>query len=325
MSDLARFEQVLVTGGNGYIGSALVKGLKDSGYQVVSAARNCETDDDHVRSPDLSAVSDWSDILSGYDVLIHTAGRAHVIRETADDPLSIFRSVNVAGTLNLANQAIDAGIKRFVFLSSIGVNEGGAPDAPRNELMPPNPKADYAISKYEAEKALVELFSCCDSELVIVRPALVYSAGAPGNFKRLCNLAYKNIPLPIKKIKNHRSLLSLDGLVDFLILCVSKQEAADEVFLLADDQAISTYEIIESLGIGMGKKTWNFSFPPLLIEFFCKLIGISSTYDKVFGDLVVDSSKAREVLGWTQEASTKDKLKIAGEEFVKLQESNRIS
>lgn len=313
---------VLVTGGTGFIGARLVERLLADGRHSVRIA---------VRSPhqqqqpevrvfpvgDISADTDWRACLVAGGVVIHTAARAHVLHDTAGSPLQEFRRVNVEGTLRLASQAINAGVRRFVFLSSIGVNGSGTPLAPFDENSPPAPHADYARSKLEAEQGLQALVRHTGMELVIVRPPLVYAGHAPGNFQRLLRLVYSGLPLPLGRIENRRSLIALDNLVDFLVCCIEHPGAADQLFLVADDEDISTPEMVRHIAAGMGLPDRLWPVPNALLELGARLLGYSSMYSQLCGSLCIDSNKATRLLGWRPGIAPGQALQRAGLDYLR--------
>lgn len=224
--------RVLVTGATGFVGRGLIRACADSdGIDIVAALRNSQSYSephvDVVVMGDISEGVDWTRALEGVDVVVHLAGRAHVIGEAAADALAKFRAVNLEGTTALARQARDAGVKRFILISSIGVNGARTIDKPFEEESIPTPHADYAVSKLEAEQALRQTAQGSTMEWVIVRPPLVYGAQAPGNFGRLLKLVSYGLPLPFASVKNSRSMISLENLAHFLRQCITHPGAAN--------------------------------------------------------------------------------------------------
>ncbi|MDQ6995183.1 MAG: GDP-mannose 4,6-dehydratase, partial [Mariprofundaceae bacterium] len=230
-------------------------------------------------------------------VVIHAAARVHVMKDDSCDPLAEFRKVNVDGTLNLARQAAKAGVQRFIFLSSIGVN-GNYTSKPFTENDPVTPHDPYSIAKYEAELALIALGKAEGMEIVIIRPPLVYACHAPGNFKKLIETVDKGLPLPLGAVHNQRSLVALDNLVDFICLCTKHPKAANEVFLISDGEDVSTTELLQKVAKAMGKKARLMPVPVPFMRFVAKLLGKSDVADRLFGSLQIDSSKAHNLLGW---------------------------
>ncbi|WP_444994313.1 NAD-dependent epimerase/dehydratase family protein [Aliikangiella sp. IMCC44359] len=304
--------RVFITGVSGFIGRALVNHMLELGVTVRGSVRKSVQKPYELQLPDLSTGADWSDALRGVDVLIHTAGRAHILNDHVEKPLDEFRKVNVIGTLNLAKQAISVGVKRFVFVSSIGVHGSDSGETSFSESDTPNPKLDYAISKLEAEYSLKQLFDNSKSELVIVRPALVFSADAPGNFRTLLGIANKKILLPFKSIKNRRSIISIENLTEFLTTCCYEVNAGGEDFVIADEEVLSTYEIIDCLARGMHEKSLCFSMPKSIVKLIFSLMGKGATFSKVFGNLEINASKAKKLLNWSPRYSSQELLIKAG-------------
>ena len=296
-------QRVLLTGATGFVGSAVQQRIvTDEQYGLTIAVRRSVPAENTVRVvqvPELTAQTDWRDALQGVDVVIHCAARAHVLVEDVADPLVEFRKTNVDGTLALAQQALAAGVQRFVFISSIGVNGASTQGQAFTEKSVPAPHAPYAVSKHEAEIALQEL--CADSamELVIIRPPLVYAGHAPGNFARLLKLVNFGLPLPFSLVKNQRSMVALENLVDFILCCAVHPAAANQTFLIADKQPVSTPQMLRYLSAGMGKHLLLLPVPVSLMRVAAKLVGRKVLFDQLCGSLEVDASKARQLLGWT--------------------------
>ena len=310
---------VLVTGAAGFLGRSLLQKLAENNcYLPIAAVR-----DQSLKSPlavksvlgcDLLSDSNWQEALSGVAVVLHTAARAHILDETAVDPLAEFRKVNTIGTMNLARRAADSGVRRFIFISSIGVN-GNQSVRPFVESDIPNPVDPYAISKLEAESGLRQLAEQTDMEIVIIRPPLVYGPDAPGNFNRLINIISKGIPLPFGAIHNQRSLIALDNLVDLIVTCIDHPAAANQTFLVSDGHDLSTVELVRLLGDALGAPAHLFPVPSSWIELGTKLLGKPSIYRRLCGSLQVDISKVRNLLGWRPPISVEEGLKIAIKEF----------
>jgi len=297
-------KSVLVTGANGFVGSAIVRGLVSGGYEVFAAARRglsaLPAGVHPVRISDLSAVQEWGGVpLSRIDVVVHTAGRAHVLRETAADPLAEFRKVNVDGTLQLARVAAASGVRRFVFLSTVGVHGVQTPPGrPFTEQSPPSPQTPYAISKLEAERALLALAEQSEMEVVIIRPPLVYGPAAPGNFGRLARAVARGIPLPLGMVRNKRSFVALANLVDFILLTLNHPAAANQVFLISDDADLSTAELIAILARKLGKRSPLMPVPQPVLVTALRVVGKGDLAVRLCAYLQVDISKAKAILGW---------------------------
>lgn len=311
--------RILLTGANGFVGRAMRHFLCAAGHDCISVTREVEALPDGGSTQaigDISSHADWRPLLSGVDVVIHLAGRAHVLGESRGDVQGLFDSVNVDGTVNLVQQAVSAGVKRFVYVSSIGVHGASTHEVPVNELSPLKPYSPYTISKHRAEQELQVLASTSPMEWVIVRPPLIYAADAPGNFRQLLRLVASGVPLPFSGVKNLRSMVALDNLVDFLGLCCVHPNAAGQAFVVCDGHDVSTSEIVEHLSAGMKRKARIFWFPERLISAGATLIGRRHTYMQLFGSLRVDASKASECLGWKPAIATSDALSEAGQVFI---------
>lgn len=307
--------RLLLTGATGFVGSALQHCLiADGSYNITIAIRNVQQQSNKVRTvkiDDITADTDWTDALQDIDVVIHTAARVHVMDDKSTDPLTEFRKVNVEGTLNLARQAADSGVKRFIFISSIKVNgEGTKIGKPYTEGSKPNPADPYGISKYEAEQGLLKLAETTPLEVVIIRPTLVYGENVKGNFHSLMKWTYKGVPLPIGGIKqNLRSLVYVDNLVDFIITCIEHKDAKNEVFLISDDDDISTAGLLEEISKGLGVKNKAVNIPVEFINTAASAVGKSGVAQRLSGSLQVDISKAKTLLGWKPKYSTSESIK----------------
>ena len=294
---------ILLTGANGFVGQHLGAYLVKQGHQVIATSRRSDVVFDytpvHVAQVGvINAKTDWTTALEGVEVVIHLAARVHIMREKAADPLVEFRQMNAEGTSRLAQQAAEAGVKRFVFLSSIGVNGESTTTRPFSEDDPAAPKNPYAQSKWEAEQQLLALAAQRDLEVSIIRPPLVYGPGARGNFLRLLGLTAKAWPLPLASIDNRRSLVGIENLCSLVEVCTRHPQAAGEVFLVSDDQDISTPELIRMLAEAMERPCRLLPFPTSILAAASKLLGQQGVWSKLAESLQVDISKARQQLGW---------------------------
>lgn len=290
---------ILLTGSTGFVGSALLTALqKFPGCRVVSAVRSAASaSDDVVVVGDIDGATDYSSALAGVNVVIHAAARAHIMKDEVSDPLAEYRRVNVDGTLNLARQAAVAGVKRFVFISSIGVH-GLNSSRPFKETDTEAPHDAYAISKYEAEQGLRKLTTETGLEVVIIRPPLVYGGTAPGNFRSLINLASNPIPLPFGSVNNKRSMVYVGNLVDLIVRCINHPSAANETFLVSDGDDVSLRSLLTMMRSAMGRSARLVPVPVGLFKLAGALTGKRGMVDRLVGDLQVDSSKARTLLEW---------------------------
>ncbi len=300
-------EKILLTGANGFIGRALCPLLSEKGYFVRCALREKHIGEgdqisgmgDYYYFKAVDGETEWKEALNGINVVIHLAARVHVLKEDSRDPLSEFRKVNLEGTKHLAESSAKAGARRFVFISSIKVNgEHTTAIKPFSEKDSAEPQDGYAISKWEAEKALRKIEAETGMEVVIIRPPLVYGPGVKANFLRLLDIVYKGLPLPFAGIENRRSFIALDNLVDAIALCAGHLEAGGQTFLVSDGEDLSTPDLICRVSNAMGKPTRLFPFPPVVIKGLLKVAGKGNIYERLWGSLVVDSGKIRQVLGW---------------------------
>lgn len=306
--------KVLVTGSTGFLGSQLCDALRMvSQLELVAVVRKVplESCDCTVVIPDLESDAGWADALSGQDVVIHAAARAHAMVDKVADPLAEYRRVNVDGTLKLARRAAAAGVKRFVFISTIKVNgersQFGNPFAADEDVS--SPVDPYALSKWEAEQGLRNIAESTDLEIVIIRPPLIYGPGAKGNIRALVALIEKRLPLPLGSLRNLRSMVSVDNLVDLIISCIGNPNAANKTFLVSDDQDLSISEFLTKLGEAAGKPANLFPFPPSVLKLGAILIGKQSLTDRLLGNLQVDITHTKETLDWAPPISVEEGLR----------------
>ena len=303
---------VLLTGANGFLGSRLAVTLNSTPYVRLTAAvrRSVQLSAMNVvEVQSLDANTDWSDAVTEQQVVIHTAARAHIMKDEAADPLVEYRRVNVDGTLNLARQAVDAGVTRFIFISSIKVNgeQTTCGDVYKAEDLPA-PEDAYGISKYEAEQGLLQIAADTGLEVVIIRPPLVYGPGVKGNFYSMMRVVKKGFPLPLGAINNKRSLVALDNLVDLIITCIDHPAAANQVFLAGDGEDLSTTELLRGVAKAAGVSSRLLPMPASLLMFMASFFGKKEMAQRLLGSLQVDISKARDLLGWTPPLSVEEGL-----------------
>lgn len=312
---MGRKNNILITGANGFVGKALFTYVKDSHqYTVKGAVRKTSQQDTSLFSVgDIDATTDWSNALLDKNVVVHIAARAHVINNLVADPIAEYRRVNVDGTLNLAKQAVSAGVKRFIFISSIGVNGGYQQIKPFLYSDSPAPWDDYTKSKYEAEIELWDISSRTGMEVVVIRPPLVYGANAPGNFGKLINAIVNEHWLPLGGlIDNLRSFVAVDNLVDLIVTCIDHPKAANQTFLVSDDRDVSTTQLLRIMAHAFGKKARLIPIPMSWIRGVASLLGKKAVADRLCGSLQVDITHTKETLGWKPPVTMEQQLaKIA--------------
>jgi nucleoside-diphosphate-sugar epimerase len=301
--------KVLVTGANGFVGQALCARLDQAGHQVVPCVRRPGGMSDEKVVGDIDGATRWTEAVEGCQTVVHLAARVHVMHDKAADPLDEFRRANVVGTLNLARQAAAAGVRRFVFISSIKVNgESTTPGHPFTERDAPAPQDAYGVSKSEAEQGLQALARETGIELVIIRPPLVYGPGVRANFLALVRAVARGLPLPLAAVDNRRSLVGLDNLVDFIRVCLTHPAAAGQVFLVSDGEDLSTPGLIRGIARALGRPPRLLALPVWMLKIPAVLLGRRATLDRVCGDLQVDITKARTILGWRPPVSVSEGL-----------------
>jgi UDP-glucose 4-epimerase len=313
----------MITGATGFVGLELSARLLNSGHDIYALIRTktniLPSKVKQITIGDLSHLSSdpVKNLFEGIDVVIHTAARVHVMNDSVGDPLAEFRKVNLEGTMTLARQAAEAGVKRFIFISSIKVNgESTVPGQPFTADDEPRPMDPYGVSKAEAEKALLELAVSTGLEVVIVRPVLVYGPGVKANFLSLMNWLNKSVPLPLGAIRNKRSLVSIDNLVDLIITCTGHPAAVNQVFLVSDGEDLSTTELLQRVGLALGKAARLLPVPAWLISLVAAVDGKRDFSERLLGSLQVDIKKTQDLLGWIPPASIDEALNKTVQSFL---------
>ncbi|MEZ8028394.1 NAD-dependent dehydratase [Enterovibrio norvegicus] len=293
--------KLLITGANGFVGRRVSKTAKHKKWQVKKQIRNVSSTADDIIVSDVDPDTEWGDFLQGIDCIIHCAARVHQMSDAicGDKALQAYRDVNTFGSLNLACQAAEAGVKRFVFISSIKVNgEQTYPGQTFISEVSISPIDPYGLSKYEAEIGLRKIAEETGMEVVIIRPPLIYGPGVKANFLAMMNLVKRGVPLPFGAIRNSRSLVYIENLVSLVILCCEHPNAANKTFLVSDNDDVSTTRMLNEIAKGMGRKSLLIPIPQKFIEFAAKLLGKSHIADRVCGNLQLDISDTMNTLSW---------------------------
>lgn len=310
----------LVTGANGFVGSALCARLCRDGVSTRGAVRSLNSKPDGAEAfaiGSLLAETNWTAALRKVELVVHLAARVHVMNDRSSDPLTEFRRLNVEGTAALARQAAAAGVRRFVFLSSIKVNgeftEAGQPFTADDEPAPEDP---YGISKHEGEQLLRQIAAETGMEVVIIRPPLVYGPGVKANFESMMRWLARGVPLPLAAVtQNRRSLVALDNLVDLIVTCLHHPAAANQTFLVSDGEDLSTAQLLKRMGAAMGHPARLFCLPPALLKLGAAVLNKPGIYQRLCGSLQLDITKTRQLLGWTPPVSVDEGLRRAAEGF----------
>jgi len=248
--------------------------------------------------------------VEGYDVFVHCAARAHVMDESEANPLATYLKANTYSTLRLAEQAAAAGVKRFIYLSSIkALGESTSLGSPFSHDSPLAPEDDYGVSKARAEEGLRDIAERTGMEVTIIRPPLVYGKGVKANFAAMMDLAKKNLPLPLGSIKNKRSMVALDNLVDLIVTCIDHENAGNRTFMVSDDKDVSTTELLQAMTRAHGKTPRLIPCPPSLIRLAATTLGKKAVAERLLGSLQVDIQYTKEQLNWTPKVKMADVLK----------------
>ncbi|MGF1872913.1 UDP-glucose 4-epimerase family protein [Photobacterium indicum] len=307
-------KKILITGVSGFVGAALASHLEQTNSFALLRTTRLETGTNKL-AIDFSDDFNVENELDSVEAIIHCAARVHLMEDDANNPLEAYRQVNTLGTLRLAQQAADAGVKRFIFLSSIKVNgESTQPEY----LFTPNilsvPTDPYALSKYEAEVGLLKLAEDTGMDVVIIRPPLVYGQGVKANFASMMNVVRKGIPLPLGAINNARSLVYIDNLIDLIVTCISHPKAANQVFMVSDNQDVSTSELLRKIAKAMGKNSRLLPIPQSLLLLATRLLGKQAIGQRLCSSLQVDISKTKSMLNWQPPYTIDEALTITVKE-----------
>ncbi len=318
---------LLITGGTGFVGQHLVSALIQRNLPYQIAVRTQAGNSAHpecISVGNINALTAWSQALEGVTDVVHLAARVHITQETSSDAYAAFRAVNTEGTLHLARQAAAAGVRRFIFLSSIKVNGEGKPQA-YLETDTPAPEDAYAASKWEAEQGLWKISADTGMQMVILRIPLIYGPGVGANFLQLFQTVNKGWPLPLGGIANRRSLLYVGNLVNAMLVALEHPDAANKLYLLSDGQDVSTSQLVERMAQALNKTPRLFSLPQGMLRLASSALGKSSAVDRLYGSLFLDSAKIRQELSWTPPFSMQQGLAETAQWFLKAQDSSAPS
>jgi nucleoside-diphosphate-sugar epimerase len=298
--------RVLITGAGGFLGRSLSKRLNKDGYLVTALSR-----DKFGLSANVDSVNlELEDLMRGHDLLVHLAARVHITKDCVREPIDAYRSDNVDLTLNLARFASRAGIRRFVFISSVKVNgDLSVEGRPFSSTDEPKPNDPYALSKFEAEVALTDFCKRAEMELVIIRPPLVYGPGARANFAALLLAVHRGMPLPLAGVQNKRSQVAVDNVVDLIALCLIHRLAPGKVWMVSDGEDLSTSQLIQRLATAMGRSPRLFYMPIWLLKLLGIIFGKSGAVSRLTGNLQVNMSETLDVLGWKPPVSLDEGLR----------------
>lgn len=309
--------KILLTGGSGFLGAHLLTALNSPCNTLGRNKPINNTIGKHFFS-ELGNNSYDPNIFIGLKVLIHCAARVHLMADDSINPLENYRDVNTAGTLNLARQAVESGVKRFIFISTIKVNgEETELNIPFTASDIRSPKDFYGQSKSEAEEQLLQLAEETGLEVVIIRPTLIYGPGVKANFASLFNLVSKGFPLPFGCITdNKRSLVSVKNVVDLIVTCIDHPKAVNQVFLVSDDNDVSTASMVKHMFHALNKSSRIFPVPVWCYRFMGKVLGKQDVVNRILGSLQVDISHTKKMLGWTPPQTLEDGFKETAEAFL---------
>lgn len=311
---------ILVTGATGFVGRHLLPSLAEQSSNLKIAVRNPPTTPippaaELIQVGDINASTHWENALDGVDIVLHLASRAHILKETVADPTAAFVEVNVEGTRSLVQQSIQAGVKQFIFISSIGAM-ATLSDGCLTEASACHPDSPYGRTKWQAEQDLIALAKPTAMQWTIFRPTLVYGPYNPGNMERLIKLVDRGLPLPFGLIRNRRSLVYVGNLVDAVLTSLDNPTAFNQTFIISDGRTVSTAELIRAIAKAIHRPARLLPIPPLLIKLLGKLTGKTDAVDRLLGSLAVDNGKICQTLGWSPPYSMEQGLHNTAEWYI---------
>lgn len=295
----------LVSGATGFVGRHLVARLLEEGFAVRCAVRDSRAAralfGERVEIAEVGNIDthpEWNAALQGAEMVFHLAGRAHILKESSADPLAEFLRVNTEGTAHLARHAAAAGVRRFVFVSSIKVYGESSGVRPFRAQDPPAPGDAYGVSKQRAEEAVQRVAQESGMEAVIVRPPLVYGPGVGANFLRLMRLVDRGVPLPLGAVSNRRSLVSVWNLCDLLVRCARSAAAAQQTFVVSDGTDLSTPQLVQEIARALQRPARLLAVPPAVLKLAAQLTGNMAEYTRLCASLTLDVQDTMQILDW---------------------------
>jgi nucleoside-diphosphate-sugar epimerase len=307
--------RVLVTGATGFLGRVVARALDRAGHRVLRAARavsaGAPPNETWIAIGDIGPATRWDEALTGIEAIVHLAGLAHLPDESAATAADIFSRVNAEGTARLASAAVGAGVRRLVLVSSALVHGEASPGRPFSEADAPAPASTYARSKLDSERRLTAAARSSPLQWVILRPPMVYGAGARGNFRRLVDLVRTRAPLPLGAATAPRSFIGVDNLADAVVRCVEDERAANQVFLLSDAETTSTADLIHRIAFALGQRNWIPHVPPALLRTAFHLARRERDFRRLLDPLELDTRRIRTLLGWSPPVSLDEGLRRA--------------
>ena len=305
-------DRILVTGANGFVGRQLCRSLSQKGFLVKGAVRQTaiapSEEMEYIPVGDIGPDTDWTEALQGVDLVVHLAGRAHIRRDRTANPMAEYERINTLGTMRLAQMAAAAGVKRFVFVSSVKVNGEATHDQPFAETDRPAPLDFYGVSKWQAEEGLLQMHRQGKLSVVIIRPPLVYGPGVRANFLQLIRWVDFGLPLPLGSIKNKRSLVGLRNLTAFITVCLHHPAAAGEIFLVSDQEDLSIGDLVQRIGGFIGRSTYLLPIPYQFLSILARVMGKKDAFAKLCHSLQVNVEKSRNMLHWNPPFSLNEEL-----------------
>jgi nucleoside-diphosphate-sugar epimerase len=304
--------KIFVTGASGFVGKAVCKAFADLKYSVCGAVRNKDITSQlpnvkYVSVGDLSSTLDLNDLLTGYDHVIHCAGIAEQKNVISK---KFYSQVNTEATAKLAEECVIAGVKKFIYISSISVMGNQTNNNKRFTYSDKaNPSGLYAKSKYEAEKKLLKINDKTSLEVIIIRPPIIYGMGAKGNIDRIIKLLKLRLPLPFGLIKNKKSFICIENLVDILHCCIRRPNLKGRVFLVSDDEDVSLNYFLKNIARELGYRLLIFPLPIFLLKFIAFIFGKNNEMNKLVSNLQIDINYTKDTLNWKVRLSVKDGIR----------------